>query len=64
MAWASLLLLSCGDPLGPEQTPLCVEPAFEVGEGARVMAIYHAPDDDPVLSDAIASARAAGVVRC
>ena len=53
-AWAILLLAGCGDVVGPDRTRLCVEPAFEAGEGARIMAVYHARDEDPVLIDDVA----------
>lgn len=46
-------LLGCGDEVGPDATALCVEPAFEIGDDARIMAVYHAAeaDEDPVVID-------------
>lgn len=51
---STALLAGCGDAVGLDQTPFCVEPAFEIGEGARVMAVYHATDEDPVVIDDVA----------
>ncbi|MGK0359580.1 MAG: hypothetical protein ACI9U2_001882 [Bradymonadia bacterium] len=56
LLWVALA--GCGDAVGPDRATLCVEPAFEMGENARIMAVFHAEDAaqaiEPVVIDDVA----------